>query len=91
MGSSDRLGGVGIFPTENWVVNVSKGVRVCSRSIKQKCSLFHVTVTSILTYAPYIALTDDQKDHFYESLLQTTLTTKYNDIIFLACDIVSHE
>lgn len=83
------VGGVGILLAEKWVDKVIKVARVCERIIKMRL-IGKLTVTFISAYAPQFGLTDDQKDQFYEVLLQTISTTNDKDLVIVDGDFIGH-
>ncbi|XP_029648390.1 uncharacterized protein LOC115222341 [Octopus sinensis] len=80
------VGGVTILLVEKWVDKVIEVVRVCDRVLKLRLVLQNITATIISAYIPQAGLPNDQKDHFYDILLQTASKTSGNDLIFVAGD-----
>ena len=71
---------------EKWVDKVTEVVRVSDRILNLRLVLENMTTTVISTYAPQAGLAGEQKDRFYESLMQTTSLTNDNDLIFMDGD-----
>ncbi|CAI9722630.1 Hypothetical predicted protein [Octopus vulgaris] len=63
---------------------------MCDRLLKLRLVLQNSIVTIISAYTPQVGLPDEQKDHFYDILLQATSKTNDNDPIFVAGDFNGH-
>ncbi|XP_029644345.1 uncharacterized protein LOC115218561 [Octopus sinensis] len=85
-GNSDEIGGMGILLAEKWVDKVIEEVKVCDRVLKLRLVLKNGIATIISAYASQAGLPNEQKDHFYDILLQVTSKTSDNDLIFMAGD-----
>ncbi len=90
VGNSAGLGGVGILLAEKWIDKVIEVVRVCDRIIKLRLVIGNTIATVISAYAPQAGLTDEQKDQFYEALLQTTSVINDSDVVITAGDFNGH-
>lgn len=57
---------------------------VCDRVLKPRFNLQDVAATIICIYASHTGISNELKDHVYDILLQATLETYENDLIFVA-------
>ena len=53
---------------------------------KLRLIMGNMTATVISVYAPQSGLTDEQKDRFYEALLQTTSVSNDSDLVIMVGD-----
>ena len=90
VGNNEGVGGVGILLAEKWIGKVIEVVRVCDIIIKLRLVIGDTTTTVISAYAPQSGLTEEQKDRFYEDLLQITSKTNDGDFIIMAGDFNGH-
>ncbi|XP_036357558.1 uncharacterized protein LOC115209517 [Octopus sinensis] len=89
-GNSDGIGGVSILLAEKWVDKVVEIVRMCNRVRNLRLVLQYGIATIISAYAPPAGLLNEQKDHFYDILLQVSSKTSDNGLIFVAEDFNGH-
>ena len=80
---------VGVGSSEDFKCLCLQIYILCVRGVdrfKLRLVIGNATATVISAYAPQSGLTDEQKDRFYESLLQTTSITNDSDHLIMAGD-----
>ena len=70
IGNETRNGGVGIFVEKKWIGKVLEVKHVNDRLMMIKLQTYKRTDVAVLAYALQEGLTNDEKDRFYESIIQ---------------------
>ena len=90
VGNNSGYGGVGIFLAQKWVEKVIEVKRVSDRLMMIKLLVDKRTVAIMSTCAPQQGLGNDEKERFYESLIQLVAKINENDMVIIWGDLNGH-
>ena len=83
-GNSD----VGIFVAKKWIEKELEVKR--ARSMMVKLQANKRTVVAVSTFAPQQRLTNDEKDHFYGSIIVLIASINEKDMVIIGGDLNGH-
>lgn len=89
-GGKDGNGGVGVLVAEKWVDQVVKVNRVDERILVVQLLVGRRLVNVISTYAPQVGRSDDEKDVYWDALIETVSRLSAGEAVILGGDLNGH-